>query len=73
MPLNICNDFDETALHFATINNHIDVVMFIVNKERTRLDDVDEYSRTPLFLAASHGHIEILSQFIELDAETATG
>ena len=70
VPLNICNDCDETALHLAASNNHVDVIDYVIAKERARLDDVDDYSKTPLFLAASLGHVKVVEKLIKSDAKT---
>ena len=69
----MCNDNDETALHAAASNNHTDVVEYVITQQRARLDDVDEYSRTPLFVAASQGHLDVVKKLIEFDAATNIG
>jgi len=69
--LNCRNDFDETPLHLAVVNNRVGVVKKILKRNKPALNEQDDYSRTPLHLAAEHGHVDVIRELLKQGANPA--
>ena len=65
------NDFDETPLHLAVVNNHVEVLREILTRNKPSLNEQDDYSRTPLHLAAEHGHSDVVAELLKQGANPA--
>ena len=65
LKLDLRNDFDETPLHLAVINNHLQIVREILQRNKASLNEQDERSRSPLHLAADYGNSEIMQELID--------
>ena len=59
------NDFDETPLHLAVANNHVEVVREILQLSKSSVSEQDDYSRTPLHLASTYGHAEVVAELLK--------
>ena len=68
--MSVSNDYDQTPLHLAATNNHVNAVIYIVEKEHGRINDVDECSRTALYVASSMGHVHVVKKLLESGAQT---
>jgi len=53
-----------TGLFYATFNNQIPVVEFLISK-KAHINGVDKYYRSPLHWAAKYGFVEILKKLVE--------
>lgn len=54
------NKDGRTALHLASISGKEDVVKMLLSFGDTKILETDKYSNTPISLAATHGHINIV-------------
>ena len=53
-----CKDsHGRTPLHYAVINNHLEVVRYFINEQHCDPMTTDNDGNTPLHLACKHGHI----------------
>eukprot|EP00981_Chlorochromonas_danica_P007269 scaffold1624_cov233-Ochromonas_danica.AAC.2 len=44
---------------------HVEVVDILLNDNRTVVNQVDEYKRTPLFAACQYGHVEVVRKLLK--------
>uniref|UniRef100_A0A0K0D1X9 Neurogenic locus Notch protein n=1 Tax=Angiostrongylus cantonensis TaxID=6313 RepID=A0A0K0D1X9_ANGCA len=56
-----------TALHYAAQVNNVQMIEFLISKDANK-DAQDLEDRTPLFLAASHGHVEAVQALVKAGA-----
>ncbi|OJJ96414.1 hypothetical protein ASPACDRAFT_46576 [Aspergillus aculeatus ATCC 16872] len=63
-----CLHTGNTALHFAAQYGHCEAVQWCL-KEGFKPDDRNKNDQTPLFLAASSGHADVVEKFLDLDFE----
>ncbi|KAK6036901.1 ankyrin repeat protein, partial [Cooperia oncophora] len=56
-----------TALHYAAQVNNVQMIEFLISRDANK-DAQDLEDRTPLFLAASHGHLEAVQALIKAGA-----
>ena len=60
-----CKDFDGlTPLHYAAINNHLEVVRYFINEQHCDPMPRDNNGDTPLHYAARNNHLEVVRYFI---------
>ncbi|KAL2853302.1 hypothetical protein BJY01DRAFT_259317 [Aspergillus pseudoustus] len=50
-----------TALHHAASGGHADLCQWLLSKDKVKVNALSETKRTPLWLAASNGHNEVVS------------
>eukprot|EP00890_Picochlorum_soloecismus_P003578 jgi/Picsp_1/4220/NSC_01729-R1_ankyrin repeat protein len=55
---------NRSALMFAAINGHTDVVDLLLTKYKASANDTDDMDNTPLLLAAEEGHTDIVDLLI---------
>jgi len=60
----VVNRRKETLLHIAAKNGYMEFTKFLV-KEKADVNAVDEDGRTPLYLAAVEGKLDIVKYFVE--------
>ena len=54
----------------AAMNNHVDVVKYLGSISKTLVNQTTEYSmQTALVLAAERGHIEVVEELLNLEAD----
>ena len=62
--LNAVNQYDETALMLAAINNQLDLAKLLIERGA----DINRPGWTPLHYAATRGHLDMMHLLIENDA-----
>lgn len=62
--------FECTTLHLAVIENQLEIVRQLVQKDRQLINSVDYFKRTPLYLAVKYAHKEIVDYLINQGANT---
>jgi ankyrin repeat protein len=70
MLLNICdvNRQDRegyTALHYAAVKGHVAIIYMLIMNNGIKIDLRSETGLTPLSLAASNGHVDVLKALLE--------
>ena len=53
----------------AAINNHSHLVKYLGSISRSFVNQMTEYSQTPLLLAAERGHINVVKELLALKAD----
>lgn len=53
-----------TALHWAILANHIDILKILLEKGNASLEKANRYGRTPLHFAASFGNLPAISELL---------
>jgi ankyrin repeat protein len=61
--------WDETLLHIATRERHVEVVKLLLAQKTIHVDPKDSDGRTPLSWAAENGHEVVVELLLEKDAE----
>lgn len=59
----------QTALHKACIFGRIDLVEYLLRKDRTSVDIKDLSGRTPLYFAAERGHLDVVNCLLRYNAD----
>ncbi len=62
-----------TALHYACLNGHIEIVKKLLDKNNNVINFVNNERETPLHLASKNGHTEIVDLLIKNGAITDEG
>jgi ankyrin repeat protein len=57
--------FDNTALHYAAMCGHCDIVKMLVNSSLVQLNLKNSAESSPLHVAAKNGHYEICKFLVE--------
>ncbi|ORX61645.1 ankyrin [Hesseltinella vesiculosa] len=62
-----------TALHMASANNHLDIVLFILEalsklQDKSHVNVKNDLGNTPLHWAALNGHLEVVKALIKNEA-----
>lgn len=66
-PIEWKSEYDETPLHAAANNNHINVVEKLLSSG-AQVDALNRWGSTPLISAARFGHLEIIKRLITAGA-----
>ncbi|KAF5244289.1 hypothetical protein FANTH_7799 [Fusarium anthophilum] len=70
-----CDDREgsgRTALSYAAINGHLDIVRMLLHKWKANVDATDDIGRTPLSYAAENGHAGIVQELVKTGANLET-
>lgn len=67
--INLTDGEGHTALHHASAKGHTGIVQILVLAKGIKLDTRSQSGRTPLWLAASHGHVEVLAILVDNKAD----
>ena len=58
--------FDQTPLHFAASNRHLEVVKLLVVEFKADVNAKNNNDWTPLHFAASSGHMEVVRLLVDV-------
>lgn len=61
-------DYEQTLLHILSENGRLDLCIFLIDKCRAGVNEVDKSGWTPLHSAASSGHIDVLEALLQRGA-----
>ena len=56
-----------TALHFASLNGHANIVKLLLGKCKMSPEVCNKLNRTPIHCAAQNGYIEVIKVILEYD------
>ena len=59
---------DKSALMFAAMKNHVEIVMLLLKDPRVSIDDQDDFGETALMLAATCGHSTVVENLLDAGA-----
>ncbi|XP_054209388.1 ankyrin repeat and death domain-containing protein 1B isoform X9 [Homo sapiens] len=66
--INVVNNMNRTALHFAVGRNHLSAVDFLL-KHKARVDVADKHGLTVIHLAAWSGSLEVMLMLVKAGAD----
>ena len=65
--VNVNNNANRTPLHYAVINDHLNVVQYLV-KQGANMEAVDNANWTPLHIAVFRGHVDAVKYLVDQGA-----
>ena len=68
-PIDRKNEDEQTPLHLATINGRIDVVKYLLKRDRNEIMNEDEDSNTPIHLACMNKRYKTLEVLLKYGAD----
>ncbi len=65
------NEQENTVLYQAAVSNRLGILKFILDldKDKILLNETDKDSKTPLYIAAQQGHLDVVLALLEKGAE----
>ncbi|KAJ5177912.1 ankyrin [Penicillium coprophilum] len=70
--LEIRSDDGETALHFAARSGNCGIINSILDRKMPLIDEMDNFKKTPLLIAAENGNHDALATLLECGANVET-
>ena len=69
MNLDVFDNNQKHAIHFAAINNKIDVLRYLIEERKVNSNLKDKYGQTILHIAVNFNHIQLVEAILNLKTQ----